>query len=353
MIVTCECGAKLKLGNNKIAGKCVKVRCPRCGTVLNVKIPVVAAPEVTEGKINQPVLSTRPLVLVAHDSGVVRDLISNVLLDAGFRVDTAADGVAAFKKATEIKPQGMVLDVGIPGMYGYELCSRLKEDPNTGSIKIVLISSVYDMRRYKRTPESLYGADDYVEKHHIHDLPEKLRKLLFQENHQKMPVKNKASFHQELLEMSLPPAKEFESPMHNPGSLAHKEKMFPIFIPHPSQRGSKDNLISDEAFSLDASIFQSEEYNIARVDEKDPDAVEKAKRFARIIVSDIALYNQEMVVNGIINGTFYELLKNDIQEGRELYEKRVPAAIKQKKDYFSEAFDNFITATKKKFSINE
>jgi len=55
-----------------------------------------------------------------------------------------------------------------------------------------------------------------------------------------------------------------------------------------------------------------------------------------------------LVVEGIKNDTFFELLKNDVQEGRELYDKRVPAAIGKKKDYFQEAFDNFIIAARRK-----
>ncbi len=103
-----------------------------------------------------------------------------------------------------------------------------------------------------------------------------------------------------------------------------------------------------ETLSLDASIFQKEECDIPRVDEQDPEAIEKARRFARIIVSDIALYNQEMVIEGIKNGTFFDLLKNDVTEGRELYEKRVPAGIRSQKDYYQEAFDNFIRTAKRK-----
>ena len=353
MIVSCECGAKLKLDDAKISEQGVKVRCPRCGTVLTVKNAAVVTTEVLEKKTILPVVATGPLVLIAHDSDAVRVLISNVLLEAGFRVDTASDGVEALKKATEIKPQGMVLDVGLPGIYGFELCSRLKEDPNVGAIKIVLISSVYDMRRYKRTPESLYGADDYVEKHHIPDLPAKFRKLLLPEHLPKIPVKIKKSFHHDLPEMSRPPAREFEASLLSPDSLVKMGDGFLDFVPPPSIPDPKDNLISPESISLEASIFQREEYDIPRVDETDPDAVEKAKRFARIIVSDVALYNQEKVVRGIQNGTFYELLKNDILEGRKLYENRVPAAIRRNEDYYSDAFDNFIAAMKKKLSIND
>jgi hypothetical protein len=65
-------------------------------------------------------------------------------------------------------------------------------------------------------------------------------------------------------------------------------------------------------------------------------------------VSDVALYNQEAVIEGLQHGTFFELLNVDINEGRELYERRVPAIIRAKKDYYQEAFDNFIAAAQKK-----
>jgi len=353
MIVPCECGAKLKVDDAKISEKGVKVRCPRCGTVLSVRKPVDAPPaEVVVRKKTPPrVEPTGPLVLIAHDSDVVRIMISGVLTEEGFRVDTASDGVEALRKANEFKPQGMVLDVGLPGIYGFDLCARLKGDPATGSIKIVLVSSVYDMRRYKRTPVSLYGADDYIEKHHIHDLPTILRKLLFPDKYASAPLERESRFHDDLPEMARPPDRSFESSLLSPDTLAQMEQEIPQFTSppkHAHQLAAPDAPITPDSISLDASIFQKEEFELPGVKEADPDAVEKAKRFARIIVSDIALYNQALVVEGIINDTFYELLKNDVQEGRELYDKRVPAAIRKKKDYFQEAFDNFITAARRK-----
>jgi hypothetical protein len=54
------------------------------------------------------------------------------------------------------------------------------------------------------------------------------------------------------------------------------------------------------------------------------------------------------VIEGLMNGTFYDLLRKDVDEGRELYEGRVPGRIRAKKDYYQEAFDNFIAAAQKK-----
>ncbi len=358
MIVSCECGAKLKIDDAKISGKAMKVRCPRCGNVIPVQIPSSApsAPSrQTAASTTAPAALSDALVLVAHDSDVVRKTVTNFLTEAGFRVDTAADGVEALRKATEKKPQGMVLDVGLPGIYGFELCERLKGNPETVSTKIVLLSSVYDMRRYKRTPTNLYGADDYIEKHHIPDfLVNKLCKLIFPKQFESDLPRTKEHAHHDLPEMSRPPAREFESSLLG---LQHPavERQVPDAVqsrtaaPKPaSTDGQEGSALFPESLSLDASIFQKEECDIPRVDEADPQAVEKARRFARIIVSDIALYNQEAVIEGLRNGTFYEILRRDVEEGRELYEGRVPGLIRARKDYYQEAFDNFITAAQKK-----
>jgi predicted Zn finger-like uncharacterized protein len=133
-----ECGAKLKIDEARISGRRVKVRCPRCGNLL----PLQQTAPVTASKktVHAPSLSAKHLVLIAHDSEVVRYMISNVLTDAGFRVEMASDGVEALKKAATLRPRGLVVDVGLPGIYGFELCERLKGNPATRDIKIVLSS---------------------------------------------------------------------------------------------------------------------------------------------------------------------------------------------------------------------
>jgi hypothetical protein len=103
---------------------------------------------------------------------------------------------------------------------------------------------------------------------------------------------------------------------------------------------------------LDALFFENEEYEApekmpAPAASIDPFEVEKAKRFARIIVSDIALYNQEAVKEGIRAGNIHEVLRDDIAEGRTLYDSRVPQEIRATKDYLQEALDNFIASKKK------
>jgi predicted Zn finger-like uncharacterized protein len=353
MIVPCECGAKLRIDDTKIGDQGVKVRCPRCGNILTARRGAAAPGTAVLPKAGHSKTATLPMVLVAHDSAVVRDTICGVVAEAGFQADTAADGIVALKKAVENKPRAIVLDVGLPGIYGFELCERLKASRETSDIKIILLSSVYDMRRYKRTPVSLYGADDYIEKHHIPDfLPAKLQKLIYPEQYASLPATPPGHAPGELPATVKPPAREFQPALLRPEQFARVEgaTQQPYSVhdaaPKASDLGGRNEspAIMPESFSLDASIFQKEECDIPRVDELDPEAVEKARRFARIIVSDIALYNQDAVAEGLKNGTFYELLKADVDEGRELYENRVPTAIRAKKDYYQEAFDNFIAA---------
>ncbi len=357
MIVSCDCGAKLKVDETKSAGRRVKIRCPRCGKVHHLK---QLAPDIPEPIIESAVQSLPSpndiLVLVAHDSDVVRYLISRVLTEAGFRVELVSNGVDTLKKANELKPQGLVLDVGIPGIYGFELCERLKGNPATKNIKIILLSSVYDRRRYKRTPTSLYGADDYIEKHHIPDLlTVKLHTLIFQQDATNYDPKPVVPMRQELPEMSCPPAREFELPPvnHDNFPTGHRfnqntAQQSPTVVSAAHQDSSDTTAVMKKELSLDASLFRKEESDVPAIDERDTDAIEKARRFARIIVSDIALYNQEAVIEGIKKGNFFELLKNDIDEGRELFEKRISVAIRMKKDYYKEALDNFIDDAKRK-----
>jgi hypothetical protein len=72
----------------------------------------------------------------------------------------------------------------------------------------------------------------------------------------------------------------------------------------------------------------------------------KARRLARIIVSDIILYNQARVEDGVRNGTFYKLLNDDIVEGTALYQRRVSEEIRSCTSYLEEAFEELIAKKK-------
>jgi len=63
---------------------------------------------------------------------------------------------------------------------------------------------------------------------------------------------------------------------------------------------------------------------------------EEARRFARLLVSEIKLYNEEEVDRGRANGDLYQRLREDIDRSREMYEKRIPPEVRTSNDYFKE-----------------
>lgn len=121
-------------------------------------------------------MSERKRVLFAHERQAIARAVDKVLGAHGFDVSTVPDGDGA-RAALEAEPfDGLVVDVALPGIPGYELTAIARE---RGVGAVVLVASVYRRTSYKRRPTRLYGADDYVEIHHLGDqLPEKLRKHL-------------------------------------------------------------------------------------------------------------------------------------------------------------------------------
>jgi hypothetical protein len=72
----------------------------------------------------------------------------------------------------------------------------------------------------------------------------------------------------------------------------------------------------------------------------------KARRLARAIASDISMYNEEKIVRGLEQDNFFEALKDEIEEGRELFRSRVSAEIYQKSNLFDRAIVDIIIKPK-------
>ena len=68
---------------------------------------------------------------------------------------------------------------------------------------------------------------------------------------------------------------------------------------------------------------------------------EAARRLARAIASDLSLYNEEKIVNGITNDNLFTALSEEIEEGRALYKKRVDAAL-YPKNYYDRALVDIV-----------
>lgn len=84
--------------------------------------------------------------------------------------------------------------------------------------------------------------------------------------------------------------------------------------------------------------------DVASAPGEEPDAreYEEARRLARLILSDIVIYNAEKVDRGIREGSFFELLKTEIDDGRAYYESKIPHRIRQRTEFFTETLQQFI-----------
>lgn len=87
--------------------------------------------------------SRRPLVLIIEDDQASRRLYASELQHAGFDVAEAHNGLQAVEKATQLIPDAIVTDLGLPGIDGYELCRRLHRDDRLNRIPIVAITGRY------------------------------------------------------------------------------------------------------------------------------------------------------------------------------------------------------------------
>lgn len=86
-------------------------------------------------------LSTQPpLVLLVEDDPEGRMLFADWLIQAGFRVEQAHNGLQALERAFDLLPDAILTDLNIPGIDGYELTRRLKSDPRTESIPILAVT---------------------------------------------------------------------------------------------------------------------------------------------------------------------------------------------------------------------
>lgn len=72
----------------------------------------------------------------------------------------------------------------------------------------------------------------------------------------------------------------------------------------------------------------------------------KAVRLARTIASDISLYNEAKIIQGIERDSFFEAIKDEIEEGRELYKSRVSAELYGATNFFDRAIVDVILARK-------
>jgi putative two-component system response regulator len=115
-------------------------------------------------------------VLIADDDQACLDLVSRLMTDLGYEVVSVRDGLSALKAVGVSPPDLMLLDVEMPKADGFEVCRRLKNDPATRLIPIVLITGLDSSDDRVRGIEA--GADDFIAKpFNVQELTARVRSL--------------------------------------------------------------------------------------------------------------------------------------------------------------------------------
>lgn len=81
-------------------------------------------------------------VIVVEDNDNIRNIVHFILSKQGFAVDTAADGDQALQKIRSGHYDIVLLDVMLPGMSGFDICTEIKEDPRLHSTKVVMMTAI-------------------------------------------------------------------------------------------------------------------------------------------------------------------------------------------------------------------
>lgn len=228
-----------------------------------------------------------PRVVVGHESEKISQQTGEVLLESGFCPLRAKDGEEVLRIFESHKPPAAVLDVALSKILAFQVIHYLRARPDLKDTKVVLIASVYSKTAYKRKPQSLYGADDYVEQHHIPD---------------KLPVK-----------------------------LSSLMKL------------GESEVVRDEAVLQRADLIREAERR------GDLEGLRRVRTVAHNIVADIALYNQSDIERVVKTGDL-DVMASVLQEGRRLLTEMVDIRYVRDADPIMDAFQALIDGMRRENS---
>lgn len=301
MLICCPvCKTRFRLNEQRVSNAGVRLRCSKCSAVFRL----AADNDVRSGNLT---------VLVAHESREFCNAVRKVLAPEPFTVISSHDGKEALDITFKLLPDVVLLNVALPTLYGFQVCEALRNDPRTSKIKIILLAAIYDKTKYKRSPQTLYGADDYIEQHHI---PDALAAMIYRLAAEAKP---------------LDPGQNDVSPVETVVAT------------------SPDRLTPAEAASQEMARKELRDHHLQEPDNSE--AEEAARQLARSIVSDISLYREGELEQGLRAGNLEQFLGNEIRDGRSIYESRLPSAARSDIDYFEQALNELVEQKKKELGI--
>ena len=113
---------------------------PGLGSVFTISLPCAAPVIASLPAASQPPAAGKPSVLLIEDNDDGRDMMATMLAAHGFPVVQAADGLQGVNQAAALMPAVALVDIGLPGIDGYEVARRLRANPATSAIRLIALT---------------------------------------------------------------------------------------------------------------------------------------------------------------------------------------------------------------------
>jgi CheY-like chemotaxis protein len=204
-------------------------------------------------------------------------------------------------------PRAVVLAADLPKMFGFQICEILKRNSSLKPTWVVLVGAIHHPDRYRREADDLYGADAYLE---APDLPEGLLPLLARGGLRDAPA-------------PAPAATSAPAPQPAPK---------PAPAPRPAPKPAAAPAPVRPPAPAPAAVAPPR----PRRDDGLEEERAKAERLARIVVSDIVLYNEERFAAAARAGNVVEAMAADLAEGRHLFEERIDPRVRAERDHLTD-----------------
>ena len=120
---------------------------------------------------------TTPRILIADDNAQNRELLEALLAKIDCETEMAIDGQDTLNKVDSYHPDLILLDVMMPKLNGFEVCRKLKADPKTSRIMILMVTALSELGDIERAVAA--GTDDFLSKPvNSHELQRRVSNML-------------------------------------------------------------------------------------------------------------------------------------------------------------------------------
>ena len=101
-------------------------------------------------------------ILLVDDNAQNLELMQAFLEELPCKIHTASDGIEAIEKIEQYLPDLLILDVMMPRMSGFEVCQKIKSQPSTRDIVVIMVTALHEVSDYERAVEC--GTDEFITK---------------------------------------------------------------------------------------------------------------------------------------------------------------------------------------------